>query len=331
MTTGLEAHHLRGSPEPSPVLVDPGAIEPLWVDTRAPSASLAAGPEEKRPDGKRNTRRRRAIRHRVVLVLVVVVGLVLAVVLYVGLSYEFRSIPGAKSVHSAVSAFRGGHATTGGGLKYPPPAQGVYELNGQGSEHISFPPNSQHDGSVMPASVTYLPGGCWRWHLDYNVAHWEEYDFCPSATHLTQPANRNSQSWDFGTLSITNVATFSCPAGAVVLPESPNAGNGAEWTCEGTSTAVQGTTTAHVVMRVIGTAPFAVGKHQKVPAVDEVQTTTLTGAQTGTVVESWWFSAMSGLPVRVDRQIRIATASPLGQITYTESGSWRMTSLTPHT
>ncbi len=329
VTTGLEVHHLRGSPEQSPRLVDPGVLEQLWVETRALSAPVTAGPEGKQPDGKRPTRRRRAL--PVTLVVVVAAGLVLSGVLYLGLSYEFRSIPGARSVHSAISAFRGGRATTGRSLKYPPPVQGVYELNGQGSEHISFPPNSQHDGSVMPASVTYLPGGCWRWHLDYNVAHWEEYDFCPSATSLTQLANRNSQSWDFGTLSITNVATFSCPASAVVLPDSPDAGNGTAWTCEGTSTAVQGKTTAQVAMRVVGSTFVVVGKHQEVPAVDEVQTTTLSGAQRGTVVESWWFSAANGLPVRVDRQIRIATASPLGDITYTEGGSWRMTSLTPHT
>ena len=69
-------------------------------------------------------------------------------------------------------------------LRYALPAEGVYALNGQGTERISFPPNSHPDGAVMPATITYLADGCWRWHIDYNVAHWEEYDFCPRGGRL---------------------------------------------------------------------------------------------------------------------------------------------------
>jgi hypothetical protein len=322
--TSLVTHPSERSPEPLPELVDAiTPLEPLWVDLPKPA------PDTSEDDRERHPRLRRTIRRRLLIVLVVAAGLVLSVVLYVFLSYEFRSTPGAKSVHSAISAFHAGRDASTANLRYPSPAQGVYELSGRGNEHISFPPNSQHDGSVMPASVTYLPGGCWRWHLDYNVAHWEEYDFCPGATGLVQRANRNSQAWDFGTLQITNLATFSCPANTVVLPDTPMAGKTIRWTCQGTSTAVKGTATARVAMRVIASSAVTLGNHQEVAAIHEIQTTTLSGAQKGTVVENWWFSASSGLPLRVDRQIQITTASPLGAIHYSENGSWRMTSLAP--
>ena len=321
MPTTVAIHHLRGSAgtsrELAPPLADP---EQLWISPPAPPSGAP-------PEGDDERRRRR--RRRVLLLSMIVVGLVVSGVLYVFLSYQFRSTPGAKSVRSAVSEFRGGRATATAHLRYAAPAQGVYELNGQGSEQISFPPNSQRDGAVMPASVRFLPDGCWRWHLDYNVAHWEEYDFCPTSTTLTQPANRNFQAWDFGTLQITNLATFNCPANTVVLPHNPTTGKTAEWTCQGTSTAVQGRTTARVAMRVVASTFLTIGNHHDVPAFHEVQTTTLSGPQTGTVVEDWWFSTVSGLPLRVDRQIRIATASPLGAITYTEHGTWKLTSLAP--
>ena len=264
-------------------------------------------------------------------VLIGVALVVLAAVGYVFLSYALRSHPAAKSLHSVVSAFqRGDRATIDTSLRYEPPAQGVYELKGQGSERISFPPNSQSDGAVMPASVTYVADGCWRWHLDYNTAHWDEYDFCPRGNELVQTGYRNFQSWDFGTLTIKNLASFTCPSDAVVLADNPSAGQSLRWTCSGTNTAVSGKTTEKIATPVVGTVTLLIGR-TTVNAVHEVEKITLSGVQKGTAVENWWFSAASGLPLRVERQITILTASPLGTITYNEDGSWQMASLQPRT
>ena len=300
--------------------------EPLWTHlTGISPPTTPTGRLE--PAGPKSPRRH----HRVRFVVLGVVALVLVGMGYLFLSYEFQAVPGAKSIHSAVDAFRGGKATTNTNVHYQPPPQGVYELRGRGGETISFPPNSQSDGAVMPASVTYVANGCWRWHLDYNVAHWEEYDFCPSANQLVQAGNRNFQSWSFGTFKITNLATFTCPSNAIVLPDNPGEGKTVTWTCQGKNSAMKGKTMAQDSARVVGTTTLSIGNTQAVPAVREVQKTTLSGGQRGTVVETWWFSARSGLPLRVERQIKILTASPIGSITYNESGAWQMASLTPRT
>ena len=247
------------------------------------------------------------------------------------LPYLFRDHPGPQSVNAAVKAFKGREPTpTGRVLRYEPPAEGVYTLNGQGTERISFPPNSQRDGAVMPASVTYIAAGCWRWHVDYNVAHWEEYDFCPRGPEMLLAANRNSQSWDFGTVKVKNLARFTCTAASVVLPEDPKAGQAQRYSCRGTNTAISGSSTTSTAVRIVGIDSQRVGG-VAVPAVHELQQGTLTGGQRGTVTENWWFAVSSGLPVRVDRQITILSNSPVGTVTYKEAGSWQMTSLKPRT
>jgi hypothetical protein len=243
-------------------------------------------------------------------------------------AYWTRSHPGAKSVSSALRELRGGSASAGGNgqARYPPPETGVYTLRGRGGEHISFPPNSQQDGATMPASVRSLGHGCWRWHLDYNVAHWEEYDFCGAGDVLLQTENRNWQSWDFGSFTVSNMARFTCPATAL-LAGGVYQGM-IDWSCTGVNSAMAGTTTARTTAHLKGVESLRIGG-VLVPSEHERQDTVLTGTQTGRVVMDWWFSESNGLPVRVARAITINTASPLGTITYTESGSWQMSSLPP--
>jgi hypothetical protein len=245
--------------------------------------------------------------------------------------YVFREHPGPKSLNTAVKTFKGNRSTTAGGnLTYEPPAEGVYTLHGQGKERISFPPNSQRDGTVMPASVTYIADGCWRWHVDYNVAHWEEYDFCPHATQLHLAADRNSQSWDFGVVKINNLAQFTCPLAAMVLPGDPKPAQTLGWSCTGTNTAVPGRTTAATTTRIVAIVTLRIGG-AVVPTVHELQQVTLTGGQRGSVKEDWWLTASSGFPVRMERHITILTSSSIGTITYHEVGSWQMASLHPRT
>ena len=262
-----------------------------------------------------------------IAVLVVVVGVAGALVV----PYLLRAHPGPMSMGSAVKGFKGGGSgDVGKDLAYPPPGQGVYRLVGQGSERINVPPNSQADGRTMPASVTYLPDGCWRWHVDYNVAHWEEYDFCPQATRTQLPQDRNSQRWDFGTIKVTNLAVFTCGPGATVLPGRPVPGQTIRWACTGTNTSVSGHTFERAVARIVGTPSLRIAG-AAVPTVEERQQVTLTGGQRGTVTEDWWFTRRSGLPVRMVRHITILSGSPIGTVTYREAGTWQMASLVPRT
>jgi len=245
--------------------------------------------------------------------------------------YVLREHPGPESINAAVKAFKGSEAITRArNLAYDLPAEGVYTLKGQGTERIAFPPNSQRDGAVMPASVTYLANGCWRWHVDYNVAHWEEYDFCPRAARLLLAGNRNSQSWDFGTLTTNDLAQFACPPASVVLPQDPKLGQTLKYSCTGTNTAVAGRSMAATTVRIVGMDTMRIGG-VVLPTIHELQQVALTGGQRGTVREDWWFTVSSGLPVRVERHITILSSSPIGTVTYNETGSWQMTSLKPRT
>jgi hypothetical protein len=261
-------------------------------------------------------------------------GLVLAlagVVAYVVVSYALRTHPGPRSMSAAVRSFGSPGANTfGGGLRYHPPAAGVYELAGQGGERISFPPNSQQDGALIPASVHYLPGGCWRWHVDYNAAHWEQYDFCPRAGGLVETAIGNSQSWDFGTLTVDNRATMTCHPAPMVLTADPRRGQRLQWSCAGTNTAVAGLSNAVTRASIVATPTLRIGATE-VPTFHEHQATRLTGAQSGTVITDWWFDAHSGLPVRVERHTVLKSSSPVGVVTYTEAGWWQMRSLAART
>ena len=244
-------------------------------------------------------------------------------------AYVFRTHPGPKSMSSVIHGFHKGTSSAPvGHLRYPPPTAGVYRLEGHGGEQISFPPDSQADGATMPATLTYQSGSCWRWHVYYNVSHWEQYQFCSNASRLWTMSEGNGQSWDFGAVQISNVARLACTLGTGVLPPEPAPGLRLHWTCTGVNSATSGRNTQTIVARVVSVGNLTIG-HVKVRAVHEVQRTTVTGAQSGTAVENWWYWASSGLPLRMQRVISIRSPSPVGTVTYTEAGSWQMTSLKP--
>ena len=131
--------------------------------------------------------------HRVrkaLIALVAVVGV--AAVFLVG-SFTFRDHPKARSVDDAVEAFRTG-TTVPRTTSFRQPAPGVYQAAGSGKESISKPPLEQADGATIPITVRLLEEGCWRWRIDYNTAHWHEYEFCPKGQGLIQTSQRNFQS-----------------------------------------------------------------------------------------------------------------------------------------
>jgi hypothetical protein len=167
--------------------------------------------------------------------------------------------------------------------------------------------------------------------LDFNVAHWEDFVFCPSAVGLVQTSNHVYQSWDFGVASVTNLSTVTCPANTVVLPRDPKEDARLTWTCleRNTNTAI-GSGVSTTRARVVGFKTLRVGD-VAVPTVEERQTATVSGAQTGSVITDWWFATSTGLPVRLDRHRVVHSPSPIGTVTYTEDGSGVLTSLEPRT
>ena len=246
----------------------------------------------------------------------------------VGGSYLLRDQPKPKTLRDAVGDFRRENGTTtsaAGPDRLPAP--GVYEVGGSGGEDISFPPNSQTDGTTMPASVQHLSADCFRWRIDYNVAHWHQLDFCRDGTDLLLGAQVNSQRWDFGTTTVENTATFDCTPRQRYPLGSP-VGTVTTATCTGTNTAVSGRSTITDRTEVVGREQLRIGD-RTVTAVHLHQHDGLTGAQTGQNDVDWWFDAATGLPVKATRSYRLDTASPIGAITYTEDGQWQLRSLEP--
>ena len=209
------------------------------AQSRERTASAGPDASPRRPEGEAVGGRGRRWPRRLLLVVGVATLVILGVCAYLFTAYELRADPGARSVSSAIHSFHGsGSVPSAAGATYGVPKAGVYSMKGEGLERISLPPNSQKDGTVMPVTVSHLASGCWRWRIDYNVAHWQDYVFCTSASGLLQPTNRVYQAWDFGAMSITNLATISCPADTVVLPSDAKAGTVLSWTCPEHNTAV---------------------------------------------------------------------------------------------
>ena len=258
------------------------------------------------------------------------IAIVLLAVAVVGGAYLLRSHPGARSVDSAVSRFRGSSSTTPGPDEFTRPAAGVYEATGHGTESLSVPPDSQSDGASMPVTVEHLDQGCWRWRIDYNVAHWHEYTFCPAGARLLLQAQRNHQSWDLGMTTVTNDGQYTCDPPAPIALENAAPGETAVHHCVGSNSAAAGVSVAEGPAVNVGTETLSIGRVE-VRAIHQRRTQTMSGPQTGTIDEDWWFAADTGLPLQVTRQYRLDTSSVIGTITYKEDGTWTLKSLTPRT
>jgi hypothetical protein len=262
--------------------------------------------------------------------LLVVLGLAVIFVATVMISYAVRSHPGQKSLSSSAREFKSTTTTTPTVKNFELPAAGVYKVTGHGSEQISKPPNSQTDGPIMPVGVTYLANGCWRWQINYNTASWHEYDFCPQGNRLLLVAQSNYQSWDFGLTSVTNLAKYSCKPASPIVVRPARAGQRFVQHCTGTNTAVPGPSLAAGTVTVVGVDTLSIAG-KPVPAIEITRSQTISGAQHGTLHETWWFATSTGLPLKAVRNYQLVTSSIIGNINYTESGSWELDSLIPRT
>ena len=112
----------------------------------------------------------------------IVAGLVVIAVGVLVVLFITREDPGARSIDEAVEEFRsdtdGGGTSPGDGAAAGGPPAGVYLLEGSGTESLSFPPLSQSDGETMPMTVGATDGGCWTVRIDYNEAHWQDWNLC---------------------------------------------------------------------------------------------------------------------------------------------------------
>jgi hypothetical protein len=272
-------------------------------------------------------------RHRrwpwVVGVLVAIVAIPFAVL---GILFAWREHPGAKPLSEAVESYRQGESAPSSVPGVTRVAAGVYSAAGSGHEAISFPSLSQDDGAALPLTVQYEDDDCWVVRIDYNQAHWQTWRYCrgDTAGSVLEHGGQTYQRWDLGATQIVNTSTFVCDPPVVAI--MPDAASGTTWpaSCRGTNTQVSGTTTSAGPYTLIGEEDLLIAG-TSVPAQHYRQDRTVSGAQSGDELNDVWFVKGSGLPVRSERSLRLESSSPLGTITYTETGWWQLTSLEPNT
>lgn len=214
------------------------------------------------------------------------------------------------------------------------PAQGLYLYEGEGSDSLDKPPLSQAQGPQMPASVEHRDDGCWTFRIDFSTNHWQTWVYCPTDENgvtteggLVEEGGQSFQKWDLGPISFDTTTTFDCPDGVIVAAgQEP----GDEWNqrCEGTSTGTDGQAVSAGPSTFVGVEELEIGGRPGA-ALRYRRQREMSGAQRGTEQTEAWFSAETGLPLRNTRTIRASTSTVIGDVTYTETGTFEAASTEP--
>ncbi len=209
------------------------------------------------------------------------------------------------------------------------PARGVYLYTGTGTDKLSLPPLSQAEGPTMPGTVTLQAHGCWTFRVDYSSHHWETWNFCRQGNDTTERGGLIWQLWAIGPLHETNLTTLTCTADTMWLPASATPGQNWHSACRGTSSALKGVVHSIGPYRFVRTTTLDVAGHP-VRAAEFRQLRTESGAQRGTEHDVMWIDASNGLPLRIDQDIAVVSATPFGSSTYTQRGTFTLRSLVVH-
>ncbi len=265
-------------------------------------------------------------RGRVALVLAAIVVVLVAI----GVIVWVTRGPDEVSTDEAIERFRGegnGEVEPASDARLELPEPGVYTYAADGSESLSVLGTTQAWGPTMPATITHEDDGCWRLRIDYSTHHWRSQLLCAEAGDLVEREGSTYQAFDFGVL-IENTGAFTCDPPHVLMRSDADVGD--EWRvrCEGTS-AEQGTTvTTAGTNTYLGTETLRIDG-RPVEAHHYRQDRTLSGDQTGTQEDHQWYSVETGLLLRARSSVEAVSPSPIGDVTYTESGEYTLTSLRP--
>ena len=207
------------------------------------------------------------------------------------------------------------------------PPQGVYRYEGSGTDSLDKPPRTQAEGPSMPGVVRHRKDGCWSFRIDYSTNHWQRWDYCPTeGGGLDEVGGAAFQRWNFGAFTNETTSTFDCEAPVVTAGQQP----GDEWEqrCTGVSTGVDGVTKSAGPFRFVGTEDLTIGG-ERVAALHYRRERTNSGKQDGAEQGEVWFSAETGMPLRSRHEVEAATDTVIGEVHYTETGEWQLTSLRP--
>lgn len=208
------------------------------------------------------------------------------------------------------------------------PKSGVYAYAGSGTERLSRPPTEQPQGPEMPGTVTAAGDGCWSFRIDYSSIHWQRWDYCVEGGRLIERGGESFQQLDLAVIAVDVSTTTTCDAAVVAIDLDAAPGSTAEQRCVATTTGSDSAVTSSGPLTFVGSEPVDVNGIT-VDAVRYRRDRTFSGNQRGFERLELWFDAETGLPLVNQRSIELITSSPLGELTYTETGEFRLTTLDP--
>lgn len=215
----------------------------------------------------------------------------------------------------------------GGGRELIPP-EGVYDYRGEGTERLDRFPGSTQQGPLVPGTVVHTGDGCWTFRVDYHSKHWQSWDFCVRDGRLEERGGAAEQQLDLVAIEVTASSRTTCPAGVVAADPAARPGDEAVQTCDVESSAADTPLRTSGRSTFVGRESIDVGGHP-VETLHHRRERDITGAQRGVERLDVWFDASTGLPVRNERSVELRTDTPIGSLTYTESGSYSLASATP--
>ena len=259
----------------------------------------------------------------------IVGALVLLVAVGTGVIWLTSSQARPVTLRQAETQLGGGAADSTGAPGATRPAPGVYQYMGSGTEKLSLPPLSQAEGPSMPGTVTLRGSNCFVFRIDYSTHHWQTWKYCLHNGDLWEAGGQSWQLWSIGPLKVTNLSSFTCVPRSMALPAQASLDKWWVSSCTGTNTSVKGQTVSTGPYRFKGFTTMSVGS-TPVQAADFLRLRTDSGAQRGTERSEVWFSTSTGLPLRVQQDIKVTSPTPFGTSTYTQVGVFVLKSLVPH-
>lgn len=273
--------------------------------------------------------RRRAQGGWIGVVAIVVTAALLGGAGYVGAMWLRRG-PSKASVGGAVDRFRA--SGTGAQRVASQPRPGVYLYAGTGTEHLSFLSTKQSQVGSLPGTVTTGAGGCWTFAIEYNSFHRQSWSRCATNGRLVERGGITDQRFDFGAFGQSEHTVVTCTPPIVLDDPSAAAGRTGAVHCDGHSQTTGADQQQRGRITYLGRTSVTV-HGVPVPAVHYREDFRIGGGQKGSTHEEVWVAASDGLPLRETRTIEVVSPAPapINEVTYSEHGTWRLTSLTPRT
>lgn len=242
------------------------------------------------------------------------------------------AVEGGPAAPGATTADKGaeGSGNTGGGVALLVPPQGTYTYNGSGTETSVMGTTQQ--GPEIPATVKHTVNNCWEIKIHYHSERWDQGTYCAGTDGSLARHNSVSEILiEISFYSQTVTVTTTCDPPLIMVQPNMAPGTVFDHSCTIENSALSGTATSAGPTTFIGEETLDIGG-AKVQAYRMEQKRTVTGAQTGSSTETWWFAKDNGMPLANERQTEFTSKLPFGlpgSTSTTEQGSFKLTSLQP--